>query len=206
MCNKGGIMKILIISESAIIRVGLISILEEEKISTSINETSNYDDIDATDIDVIATDSNKSDLKYLLYLKQIKDEYSVKIIVLDFYENKNTFIKSIQYGLDVYILPNIDSENITWIFKQISKGKKYHDIESLEKLNIEKKYICKGILSERENEVANLVSKGKSNADIASDLCISINTVKKHITSILSKLNIKSRIEITIHILDSGIF
>lgn len=197
-------MRVLIISDSVIVREGLIKILKEDEISISVKEASSYDYIECTDIDVIVTDSNKNNSDYLLYLKQLKDEYNIKIMILDFYENKNTFVKSIEYGFDAYILPNIDSENVPWAIKQISKGKKYHDVELLETLNLEKKYVCKGILSDRESEVANLVSKGKSNAEIASELFISINTVKKHITNILSKLSLKDRMQITIHILENG--
>lgn len=54
-------------------------------------------------------------------------------------------------------------------------------------------------LSDRENDVYLEIKKGKQNEDIAKTLYISKNTVKKHISNILDKLNLKSRNEIIIH-------
>lgn len=48
-------------------------------------------------------------------------------------------------------------------------------------------------LSKQENLVRNLIVQGKSNKEIASELFISLSTVKSHITNIYSKLNVTSR-------------
>lgn len=48
-------------------------------------------------------------------------------------------------------------------------------------------------LSNTELNVLKLVSEGKTNQEIADTLFISIHTVKKHISNIFKKLNIKSR-------------
>jgi len=53
-------------------------------------------------------------------------------------------------------------------------------------------------LTQREKEVALLVSKGESNHMIAEHLNISVNTVKLHISSIFEKLGIKSRVALAI--------
>lgn len=50
-------------------------------------------------------------------------------------------------------------------------------------------------LSNTELNILKLVSEGKTNQDIADNLFISVHTVKKHISNIFKKLNIKSRIE-----------
>ena len=48
-------------------------------------------------------------------------------------------------------------------------------------------------LSPRETEVARLAARGYSNAQIAEELYISVETVKRHMATIFEKLNIKSR-------------
>lgn len=51
-------------------------------------------------------------------------------------------------------------------------------------------------LSNRENEIVELIVLGKTNNEIADTLCISPFTVKKHVYNIFSKLNISQRSEI----------
>ena len=53
-------------------------------------------------------------------------------------------------------------------------------------------------LSSKEQEVANLVSDGLSNKDIAQKLDVQLVTIKKHVSSIFSKLNIKDRVALAI--------
>lgn len=51
-------------------------------------------------------------------------------------------------------------------------------------------------LSPREKEVARLAARGYSNAQIADELFISVETVKRHMATIFEKLEIESRIEL----------
>ena len=52
------------------------------------------------------------------------------------------------------------------------------------------------VLSPREREVARLAARGYSNAQIAEELFISVETVKRHMSTIFEKLEIKSRSEL----------
>ena len=54
-----------------------------------------------------------------------------------------------------------------------------------------------GELTRREYETAQLAAEGKTNAEIAAELGISVNTVKMHLKSVFEKLQIKRRIELT---------
>ena len=55
-------------------------------------------------------------------------------------------------------------------------------------------------LSKREQEVLDLIAKGKTNNDIAHALFISVRTVKFHVSSILTKLNVRNRTEAALKI------
>jgi DNA-binding NarL/FixJ family response regulator len=51
-------------------------------------------------------------------------------------------------------------------------------------------------LSEREIEVVQAIARGRTNAEIAADLFISLSTVKSHLASIHNKLGVRNRVEI----------
>jgi DNA-binding CsgD family transcriptional regulator len=59
-------------------------------------------------------------------------------------------------------------------------------------------------LSDREREILQLVSQGKSNKQIAADLFISINTVKVHVSNIYQKIGVSSRTEATLYAIEQG--
>jgi DNA-binding CsgD family transcriptional regulator len=59
-----------------------------------------------------------------------------------------------------------------------------------------------GGLTRREQQVATLIAQGKSNQEVADELFLSIHTVKTHITSILTKLNYTSRIQIAAWVIE----
>lgn len=91
-------------------------------------------------------------------------------------------IKVIQSG-NVWLYPDLMTKIISKINK-INDGSKIHQLLK--------------DLTDREKEVALLVSKGDANKMIADELGISQNTVKLHVASIFEKLSIKSRVALAI--------
>jgi len=60
-------------------------------------------------------------------------------------------------------------------------------------------------LTPREQEVLHLVADGKSNQEIAYLLRISESTVEKHVSSLLTKLNVASRVEAAVQAVRKGL-
>jgi DNA-binding NarL/FixJ family response regulator len=60
-------------------------------------------------------------------------------------------------------------------------------------------------LSERESEVTIAVAQGRSNAEIAADMYLSVATVKAHVSSVLTKLNLENRTQIALLARDAGL-
>ncbi|MBI1282603.1 MAG: hypothetical protein GC179_31035 [Anaerolineaceae bacterium] len=60
-------------------------------------------------------------------------------------------------------------------------------------------------LTTQERRVLALVAKGRRNAKIALELCISTRTVENHLYHIFDKLGVSSRLEATLHVMDRGL-
>ncbi|MGA8209314.1 MAG: LuxR C-terminal-related transcriptional regulator, partial [Nocardioidaceae bacterium] len=59
-------------------------------------------------------------------------------------------------------------------------------------------------LTEREEEVLTLVARGRTNAEIATELFIGLTTAKTHVASLLTKIGARNRVEIAMWAYDTG--
>lgn len=199
----------VIISESFIVKDSLTSLFCSMFKTENIKKTKNLDLLDKvylSNLDFIFMDTTINYKDLLSYAGTIK-KYNplIKILVLDFSKNKELFSNMVKLGVDGYILNILDKDEFIYIINRVISGKKFYDSELLENnINSNSK---KGIevLTNRESCVLRYVSKGLSNRDIANSLSVTDYTIKKHVSSILTKLNLRSRQDIIIYAKDNNL-
>ena len=107
-------MKILVVSESFIIRDSLNHILNEILDTDDIITVSNLNNVldkELLEIDFSFIDVNKNNINIVKRLSKIRRKFkSSKIMILDSKKDIELFIKSVDYGIDGYIL-NIDDKD-----------------------------------------------------------------------------------------------
>ena len=202
-------MKALVVSESFIIRDSLNHLLNEILDTNDIITASNANDLsneDLLEIDVSLIDVNKNNISIVERLSKVKNKSkSPKIMILDMRKDVDLFLKSVDYGVDGYILNIDDKDEFIYIVKKVINGKKFYDSELLQYSIDKKKINSETYLTNREKCVLNYVCKGLSNKDIANELKITDYTIKKHISSILNKLHLRNRQDIIIYARDNHI-
>ena len=177
--------------EAMLLPLGYDLILEQnsEKVLSRVNELSP---------DVILMDI-RMPYSGLMATKDILEQLpDTKILMLTVSEEETDLIDSIKCGARGYVLKGIDSGDLMLAIRTIAEGgviftsalasQLLDDVKS----NLEKPKEEYG-LTKREMEVLELISRGLSNKEIASELNIGESTVKAHLHNILTKLHLKNR-------------
>ncbi len=132
------------------------------------------------------------------------------VILTSFHEDSNIF-PAIKAGALSYVLKSIDPEELAETVRSAARGEAVLDSKVAARLMHE--YRDEGNetmqaymqLTNREQEVLELIAKGLSNAQIAAQLVISEKTVKSHVSNILSKLHFADRTQVAVFAWKEGI-
>lgn len=216
-------MKIAILCKYPVIHEGIKSILKDKYQSitsfTSIEDCfkalDNHDNdlINDTEDTILIITLFKEDLRSVDNILSVKDNYSkLKLLIVDFNESKDMFFKVSKLNVDGYMLGTFAEEDINYALHKISTGTKFYDRELLYRLvedehaaTITGKSNLGSPLTRRELEILSQLSNGLSNFEISKNLNISENTVKKHISNIFIKINVKDRTQAIIYAYESGL-
>lgn len=197
-------IQVLIADDHKLFRQGLISLIKtREDFVQVIGEAETGEEAvrltKELAPDIVLLDIYMPDLNGLEAARQIKrDMLDVDIVMLTSSEEDEHLKEAVGIGVSGYLLKNLDGDELFDLLAGIEKGEAAITRSMAARLLKTASKPLNGIpemqdLTEREVEVLNLVARGFSNSDIADELCISINTVKSHLKSILSKLNLENR-------------
>ncbi|ATP41716.1 DNA-binding response regulator [Solibacillus sp. R5-41] len=208
-------MKILLVDEQAIIRRGLISILSsEDKLEISGEASSTQEALhlmqserpDLTIVDFHL--GNECGLELINEARKLG--CTSKFAILTYSKDRESFQRAMAMDVDGYISLNSHPEELIYAFQLIQKGRKYYDPDIIDMLvQTQKKHRMDTnlveLLTSKEREVLQKLGMGFSNKQIAKNLFISENTVKKHVSQILSKLDLSDRTQVALYANETGL-
>ncbi|KAA1246016.1 response regulator transcription factor [Aquimarina sp. RZ0] len=144
--------------------------------------------------DIILIDISLPGMDGIEGIKHFKYQIpEVQIIVLTVHEQSNYIFEALCAGAVGYLTKTGGNQQILEALDQLQNGGA--PMSSCIARKVVESFRIKKIesLSTRENEVLELLSKGKSYASIANTLFLSINTIKTHIRNIYEKLQVSNR-------------
>ena len=127
----------------------------------------------------------------------LKNCPQVKVIALTSFKEQNLVEGALKAGAIGYLLKDVDADDLATAIRQAYAGKPTLAPEAAQILiQASRQVYHPGIdLTSREREVLALLVEGRTNPEIAEILVVSKSTVKFHVSSILTKLQVSSRTE-----------
>ncbi|AUN14539.1 LuxR C-terminal-related transcriptional regulator [Paraclostridium sordellii] len=197
-------MNILLISNSFIIKDVLSQLfknnLEVEKLITK-NKLKDTKKEEFERIDFIFMDLNEAYIEDLNILEQIKKSFKdIRIMILDMKKNEKFFKKAVLMEVEGYIFNILEKEEFLSYVKKVLNGNKVYAPDLLKSIISAENSMKSDSLTNREKEIIQLIGEGLDNKQIAKKIYIEECTVKKHVSNILKKLNLRSRKDIIIYL------
>ena len=131
--------------------------------------------------------------------KQFPD---ARIIVLTTFDADEDIYRAIQSGAKSYLLKDTPDDELSAAIRAVYAGEQPLPPKVAERLAKRQE---RADLSQRELEVLQLLTKGRSNKEIGSSLFISEDTVKAHLKTLFAKLRVQDRTEAAISAIRHGI-
>jgi DNA-binding NarL/FixJ family response regulator len=124
------------------------------------------------------------------------------IVALSSFSDAERVREVIDAGANGYLVKSVDADSLALAVRSAAAGHGIYSPQVTRSL-LDRADASRSPLTSRERELARLMAEGKTNAEIASDLHLSVFTVKNHVSSILMKLQVRTRTEATALLLRS---
>ena len=208
---------VLIADDQAMVRAGLRLILEAEDDIVVVAEAENGEEgvrlARRETPDVVLMDVRMPVMDGLEATRQITEQVEgTRVIVLTTVDLDEYVYGSLRSGASGFLLKDADGDQLVEAVRVIAAG------DALIAPSVTRRLISefanrpelaeiKGLddLTEREGEVLGLVANGLSNTEIGEALFVSESTVKTHVSHILTKLQLRDRVQAVVAAYESGL-
>jgi len=201
-------IRVLVADHQPIVSYGIRMFFENSTDVKIVNTASSakqlLDYLKKSNTDVVLMSIDLPDTNGITLLRTIKKEYSdVSVIMFSTHPEDIYAISAIKAGASGYLSKTVKTSTIKRAILKVYKGGIYVSNELAETLTFEKNSLgtmnLYKKLSTREVEVLKLISSGKRNNEIASQLNINEKTVSTYKIRLMKKLNVSNLVELIDH-------
>jgi DNA-binding NarL/FixJ family response regulator len=212
-------VRVLIVDDDDLMRVGLRGVLSNDESIEVVGEAS--DGRDAAyhtrlqRPDVVLMDVRMPDLDGISATRELLAAFpELRVVILTTFEQDDYVFGALSAGASGFLLKRTRPEELIAAVHTIAAG------DSLLSPSVTRRVIERAAhqpapdanrdarleeLTAREREVLELVARGLSNGEIATELVIEDSTVKTHVKRVLSKLGVRDRVQAVILAYESGL-
>lgn len=207
------IIRLIIADDHEIFRKGLRIILNEMDEVKVIGEAQNghelFDILKNNEADLVLMDIRMPVMDGIEATRKIVEKYpGVKVIALTMFEEISYFNQMIEAGAEGFLLKKTNKDELQRAIKQVMQGENYFSEEFISNVNRVQRPASRiaGVeLTEREQEVLELICKGMSNAEISKYLGVSSRTVDGHRANLLEKTGAKNSPHLVMFAIKNGL-
>jgi two-component system NarL family response regulator len=200
MKSKAQPIRVLIVDDHYVVRVGLSAMIETQKDMTVVAKAENgraaIDLYEQHHPDVVVMDLRLPGMSGLEATVAIRERHpTARIVVLTTYDGDEDIYRAFEAGAMAYLLKDSLHSELLDIIRRAHAGERYVPEAVAQRLT---ERVARVKLTPREIEILERIAKGMSNREIAAALAISESTVNVHVSNITTKLGVSNRTQVII--------
>lgn len=208
------LIKILLVDDHEMVRIGVSAYLQTQADMEVVGEAVNGREAvekaldlrpDIILMDIVMPEMNGAEATAAI----IKEWPEAKIVIVTSFLDDDKVYPALEAGAISYILKTSNAKRIADAIRETVKGETVLEPEvtkkMMQRMRNRNETFPHDELTERELEVLLLLSKGKTNQEIADELFIAIKTVKTHVSNLLSKLEVHDRTQAVIYAFENNL-